>query len=220
MDSEQKDFKAVKVQMKANQNQGEVLSRSMLYSGINIFGQLSQIYLQNKDSAGTPFSVIPDAKGSSGGAAGSGGDSVMNLSQEVLSIFKRMQKKDPNTKTKALQELERYVDSLESASTVMNQSMQSEDINTSSSQSDEMQSLLTFFLYHFCRIVVNEPDKKVREAAHMAFSAFVRKAKRRLGPHLKRIFSLWFCSFFDPSPEVAALAKKNFEAAFPENKRD
>lgn len=83
-----------------------------------------------------------------------------------------------------------------------------------------MQSLLTFFLYHFCRIIVNEPDKKVREAAHLAFAAFIRKAKRRLGPHLKKVFSLWFCSFFDPSPEVASLVKKNFEAAFPENKRD
>jgi len=32
------DFKAVKVQMKAKQGDGGTLSRSMLYSGINIFG--------------------------------------------------------------------------------------------------------------------------------------------------------------------------------------
>ena len=60
----------------------------------------------------------------------------------------------------------------------------------------------------------------MREAAHHTLSAFIRKAKRRLGPHLKRIFSLWFCSFFDVSQEVALLARKNFEAAFPETKRD
>lgn len=40
-DSEPKDFKAVKVQFKAGTKSGETLSRSMLYSGINIFGQLS-----------------------------------------------------------------------------------------------------------------------------------------------------------------------------------
>jgi hypothetical protein len=54
----------------------------------------------------------------------------------------------------------------------------------------------------------------------LTLAAFIRKAKRRLGPHLKRIFSLWFCSFFDVSQEVALLARKNFESAFPETKRD
>jgi hypothetical protein len=44
--------------MKASQNQGEVLSRSMLYSGINIFGQLSQIYLQSKESGGASISTL------------------------------------------------------------------------------------------------------------------------------------------------------------------
>jgi hypothetical protein len=67
---------------------------------------------------------------------------------------------------------------------------------------------------------MNEPDKKVREAAHTTLAMFIKKAKKRLGPHLKRIFSLWFCSFFDVSPEVASLSKRNFENAFPEGKRD
>lgn len=67
---------------------------------------------------------------------------------------------------------------------------------------------------------MNEPDKKVREASHSTFSYFIKKGRRRLGPHLKKVFSLWYCSFFDPSHDVSSLAKKNFEAAFPENKRD
>lgn len=49
-----------------------------------------------------------------------------------------MQKKDPHTKVKALQELERYVDSLDSQKQLLDQSMQSEDISSSSTQSDEM----------------------------------------------------------------------------------
>lgn len=67
---------------------------------------------------------------------------------------------------------------------------------------------------------MNEPDKKVREAAHSTFSNFIKKGKRRLGPHIKKVFSLWYCSFFDISNEVSSLAKKNFEAAFPESKRE
>ena len=79
--------------------------------------------------------------------------------------------------------------------------------------------MLTFFLYHFCRILLNEPDKKVREASHNTFSAFIKRDKRKLGPHIKKIFPLWLCSFFDPSPEAARQAKENFDAAFPKNKQ-
>ena len=88
---------------------------------------------------------------------------------------------------KAFQELEAYLSGLEQGS-------------------DELANLLTFFLYHLCRTLMNEGDKKVREAAHQAFAAFIRKGKRKLGPHLKKIFPLWVCSFFDPSAEVARLA--------------
>ena len=66
---------------------------------------------------------------------------------------------------------------------------------------------------------MNEPDKKVREAAHQTFSFFIKKAKRRIKPHLKKIFSVWYISFFDVSQEVAALARKNFELAFSEKIR-
>ena len=85
--------------------------------------------------------------------------------------------------------------------------------------SDELSNLLTFFLYHFCRILMNEGDKKVREAAHQTFAAFIRKGKRKLGPHLKKIFPLWLCSFFDPSTDVARLSQTNFDNAFPETKQ-
>jgi len=70
-----------------------------------------------------------------------------------------------------------------------------------------------------CRVLLNEQDKLVREAAHESFSGFIRKAKRKLGPHIKKIFPLWYCTFFDSSSEVARLAKLNFESAFPLEKQ-
>jgi hypothetical protein len=121
---------------------------------------------------------------------------MMSLGNEVLSIFKKMQKRDSITKIKACHELKKYVDSIEP-------------------DSEELPNLLTFFLYHLCRILLNEPDKLVREAAHDSFTSFIRKAKRRLGPHIKKVFPLWYCAFFDPSPEVGRIARANFELAFP-----
>ena len=45
-----KDFKEVKVKIQGGQKEHtDTLSRSMLYSGVNIFGKLSELYLQSKD---------------------------------------------------------------------------------------------------------------------------------------------------------------------------
>lgn len=166
----------------------------MLYSGVNIFGQLSELYLQSKDEF-QAVAIQQTGKGGPGtAAAGSGGPNedsgssgMMSLNANVLQIFKRLQKRDAITKVKAFSELEIYLNGVEQGS-------------------DELSNLLTFFLYHMCRILMNERDKKVRESAHQAFAAFIKKGKRKLGPHLKKIFPLWLCSFFDPSPEVARLA--------------
>jgi hypothetical protein len=34
---------------------------------------------------------------------------------------------------------------------------------------------------------------------------------------MSKIFPVWFCSFYDSAPEVAALGRKNFEEAFKSN---
>jgi hypothetical protein len=58
---------------------------------------------------------------------------MMPLPQEVLMIFKRVQKKDPVTKCKAFRELDDYISKIEQ-------------------YSEEHHSLTTIFLYHYCRI--------------------------------------------------------------------
>lgn len=124
----------------------------------------------------------------------------MQIGNDVLAIFKKLQKKDSITKIKAFQELNNYINLVET-------------------DSEELPNLLTFFLFHMCRLLLNEQDKLVREAAHESFGVFIKKAKRKLGPHIKKIFPIWYCTFFDSSPEVARLAKLNFEAAFPPEKQ-
>jgi hypothetical protein len=70
-----------------------------------------------------------------------------------------------------------------------------------------------------CRMLVNESDKLVREAIHSAFTTFIIKNKRKLGPHITKVFPLWFSAFYDPAFEVAKLARSNFDLAFPSNKQ-
>ena len=114
-------------------------------------------------------------------------------------IFKRVQKKDPVTKCKAFKELDDYLGKVEE-------------------YSDEHYSLTTIFLYHYCRIQVNETDKKVREAAQTSLGCFIAKGKKTLAPHMSKIFPIWFCSFYDTSPEVASIGQAAFKAAFKGNK--
>ena len=48
---------------------------------------------------------------------------------------------------------------------------------------------------------------------------FIKRGKRKLAQHLKKIFPVWVCAFFDPSPEVAKLARENFDMAFPKDRQ-
>ncbi len=68
--------------MKQSQKTGETLSRSMMYSGINIFGQLSQIYIQNKEAGGSYNAISANFSqtGSSESGGGGGSESMMGLS--------------------------------------------------------------------------------------------------------------------------------------------
>ena len=194
---DKKDFKAVKVSIKGSKNES-TLSRGMLYSGVNIFGQLSNLYLHNRDefnatvgskaAASAPSSSAVDT--SSGGASAD----VLNLPQEVIMIFKRIQKKDATTRCKAFSELDTFLESIES-------------------KCPFLQNLVTFFLYHYCRILVNEADKQVREAAQRTLGSFIKRGAYLLADHMGKVFPIWFCSFFDSAPEVASLARENWRAA-------
>lgn len=182
-----KDFKAVKVQMKQRQTTGETLSGSMLYSGVNVFGQLTKAYLATRDQSSSFMETQPSAS------------SQMGLDTEALQIFKRLQKKDIVTKVKAFADLEKFIYDQE--------------------DQEDIAQILTFFLYHFCRVIQNDLDRQVREAAHKAFAVFIKKYKKLLEPHLKNILPLWLASFYDPAHDVAIIARKNFENFLPQQKR-
>lgn len=50
MSEDKKDFKEVKVKVQAGaKDHVDTIDRTMLYSGVNIFGSLTQMYLANKE---------------------------------------------------------------------------------------------------------------------------------------------------------------------------
>ena len=97
---ENKDFKAVKVKIKAGQKSTETVSRAMMFSGVNIFGELSRQYIAKKNQSeeeelqDISNQFMNESKGQSDGGIG--------LQNEELMIFKKVTKKDPITRCKAL----------------------------------------------------------------------------------------------------------------------
>ena len=88
---ERKDFKEVRVKVQGGAKEfQETLSRSMLYSGVNIFGQLTELYMSSKDAfmhvalqqSGLSSSAGTEEQKS--GEVGGGASGMMNLSSEVL----------------------------------------------------------------------------------------------------------------------------------------
>jgi ABC-type polar amino acid transport system ATPase subunit len=74
--------------------------------------------------------------------------------------------------------------------------------------------VLTFFLYHFERIVTYEVEKSVREAAHETLGEFLITCKKNFAQHIVNLFPLWYISFYDTAQEIKTKAKNNFFNTF------
>ena len=83
----------------------------------------------------------------------------------------------------------------------------------------ELEQILTFFLYHFCRIIVYEFDKSVWEQVHHVLGVFLKKCKAKFAQHIKWLFPLWYISFFETSVEVWQKASENFAFSFKTNEK-
>ena len=121
-----------------------------------------------------------------------------SLQNEAKILFKRSQKKVTTTKLKGISELIAHLKDQTPA---------------------EIEIIIPYFLYYFTRSMAFEPDKKVREMVHQVFSIIISKTRKSLGPYIVNIFPFWYLTFFDPSTEVAALAKQNFNQCFPKKKQ-
>ena len=167
------------------------ISGDLLYSGVNLFGKLSEIYLEkikngemftesshdfggHKDPQPSQEYKTPSlskkssttSNASSMSYSGNQGmlksSSVFQMDQEIMSLFRKLQKKDAITKTKALKGLLQYVEK-----------EQVEGVDFAE-QGSQLSQVFTFFLYHFERIVTYEAERSVRKAAHDVLGMFLK----------------------------------------------
>ncbi|CAI2381223.1 unnamed protein product [Moneuplotes crassus] len=237
--SEKKDFRPVKVKIKSNKQKSmKYISGDLLYSGVNLFGKLSEIYMEKikngemfagtyqdtptqKEAVAVPapdYSTPAMSKKSSTVSNTSNmsydsnrgmlkSSSVFQMDQEIMSLFRKLQKKDAITKVKALKGLLKYVED------------QGEEIEgfDFAEQGSQLSQVLTFFLYHFERIVTYEAERGVRKAAHDVLGAFLKTCKRNFNQHIINLFPLWYISFYDTAQGIRTTAKDNFFSVFKSN---
>lgn len=122
---------------------------------------------------------------------------VKDVDGEVLQNLKRLGRKDPTTKLKALSAL----------STLFAQK-----------PGEELVQIVPQWAFEYKRLLLDY-NREVRRATHEAMSSLVTAIKKGIAPHLKSLMGPWWFSQFDPAPEVAQAARRSFEAAFPQSER-
>ena len=151
------NFKPTKVKMRGRKGaEAAYIGSDLLYSGINIFGQLSKGYIERikagepiayQASAGSSSTSVTSAANADNSAAGTPFQSSI-LDADIIGFFKKLQKRDAITKLKALSEIESYVR------------------GPACDDSETLSTVLTFYLYHFTRLLAHEYEKGVRDSAH------------------------------------------------------
>ncbi|KAK6234537.1 hypothetical protein SCA6_009874 [Theobroma cacao] len=117
----------------------------------------------------------------------------LDIDSEVAQHLKRLARKDPTTKLKALASL----------SALLKQRSGKEIVPIIPQWAFEYKKLLLDF------------NREVRRATHETTTILVTSVGRDLAPHLKSLMGPWWFSQFDPSSEVSQAAKRSLQAAFP-----
>uniref|UniRef100_A0A2A4K9H9 E3 ubiquitin-protein ligase listerin n=1 Tax=Heliothis virescens TaxID=7102 RepID=A0A2A4K9H9_HELVI len=118
------------------------------------------------------------------------------LNPEFQMCIKKLNKKDPITRTKALQEL-------------------CELINNGDVE-DVVAALPSWA--HFYKILTADTDRKVREMTQVCHGAVVRACGRRAAPQLKALLPAWLQAQYDDHAPAQAQAHLSLTRTFPDNK--
>lgn len=116
----------------------------------------------------------------------------VDIDAEVAQHLKRLSRKDPTTKLKALMAL-------------------SEILKAKSAK--EIVPIIPQWAFEYKKLLLDY-NREVRRATHDTMTCFVRAVGRDLAPHLKFLMGPWWFSQFDSTLEVSQAAKRSFQAAF------
>ncbi|XP_062086702.1 E3 ubiquitin-protein ligase listerin isoform X2 [Humulus lupulus] len=128
-----------------------------------------------------------------------GEDSVpfLDIDSEVALHLKRLARKDPTTKLKALSSLSELI-----------KEKPGKDLVTAIPQ----------WAFEYKRLLMDY-NREVRRATHDTMTNLVTVVGRDLAPHLKCLMGPWWLSQFDSVFEVAQSAKRSLQAAFPASEK-
>ncbi|KAL2317406.1 hypothetical protein Fmac_031282 [Flemingia macrophylla] len=117
----------------------------------------------------------------------------VDVDSEVAVHLKRLGRKDPTTKLKALAALSMLLQQKSAKEIVL---------------------IVPQWAFEYRRLLLDY-NREVRRATHDTMTALVTSVGRDLAPHLKTLMGPWWFSQFDPVSEVSLAAKRSLQAAFP-----
>ncbi|XP_076904678.1 E3 ubiquitin-protein ligase listerin-like [Bidens hawaiensis] len=126
-------------------------------------------------------------------ASSSDASLIIDIDAELAQQLKRLSRKDPTTKLKALTTL----------STLLKDKSAKDVLPAIPQWAFEYKKLLMDY------------NRDVRRATHDTMATLVTTVGRDLAPHVKSLMGPWWFSQFDPVYEVSQVAKRSLEAAFP-----
>uniref|UniRef100_W4VS17 E3 ubiquitin-protein ligase listerin n=1 Tax=Corethrella appendiculata TaxID=1370023 RepID=W4VS17_9DIPT len=121
---------------------------------------------------------------------------LQNLDDNFQITLRKMTKKDPTTKTKALQEFHELI--------------QKTDVEI-------LKAVLPFWPRLYCNLSM-DCEHRVRECAQQAQAAIVLKVGKNIAPYLRQLAPQWIISQYDTYAPAASIATQSFNNAFPQNK--
>ncbi|EDW69877.1 E3 ubiquitin-protein ligase listerin [Drosophila virilis] len=115
-----------------------------------------------------------------------------SISPQTQIILRKLSKKDPMTKKKALQELHEYI---------------------TESDLDALKNILPLWpkFYHN---LANDVEHSVREQTQLVLQLLVSKCKRAMAPYLKQLVPVWLASRYDSYAPAASIASNSFRETF------
>ncbi|KAK3592614.1 hypothetical protein CHS0354_008149 [Potamilus streckersoni] len=120
-----------------------------------------------------------------------------SLDADFRLVLRKLTKRDPTTKIKALQEFS---------------SLCKEKDN------QVLKAVLPYWPRTYNKLTL-DLDHRVREAVQQTMTVMVGKVRRDLAPYLKNLMGNWLLSQYDTYPTVASAAQQSFQTAFPPAKQ-
>ena len=162
-------------------------------------GNLSFVGFSSLASAAGGLGFVPVVTGDTG-VAGAAAAEDYALPADIRLLLTKLTKKDPVTRTKALQELLA--------------ALGPDGDNADGGVADETAWAV---LAHWCRLYTKlclDTSRQVRQHAHTVMGLLGKRAKKKLVPYLESVAGPWLAGRFDPSADAGGAAKKAFETVF------